>query len=311
MSDDNNNPIELEDLRENTENDSQRLHRLVLPMILDILRDRRRPFINIPHDHQEHSHVTDSDESQLSRDETMSDVSPSHVDNSPVHMLPDQDVNTTDATASSEDLPRTTDQQGQLIPSSLSPPSSRRPRYRLVVYFEERAEETTNHTEDDLSAPRAAPRPSRYVAVFSIDSDAQNMPIIHSAGLQNTPANFDDILNQLFTSYIPKGTPPAKKEIIDTLPTSIYTSNAAQPKCAVCLDDFEEGSEIYELPCSHKFHGESCVKPWLRIHSSCPVCRYELPVDDAEYEQKRIERMAARTPPRDLIVVDKPDDMDI
>jgi hypothetical protein len=195
-----------------------------------------------------------------------------------------------------------TDQDDQVqaaAPPSATSPSSRRPRYRLVVYFEERdlqEDTTSSEAAESENEPTGTPnRPSRYVAIFSVDSDDQNMPVIHSAGLQNSPANFDDILNQLFNSYVPKGTPPAKQDIIDTLPTSNYSAcYASQPKCAVCLEDFEEGAEMAELPCSHRFHGESCVKPWLKMHNSCPVCRYEMPVDDVEYEQNRKVRMAGR-----------------
>jgi len=307
------------------ENDTQRLHRMVLPMILGILRDHRRT----PRGHRGNNtweRITSTEDIDtppplIDNDEEMASDLPHSSDSSvPVDILADQAqyVNRdADTTPLPEDLmedvleaqsPALT-QQGQLVPTSgtstsppgtsTSPRGTRRPRYRLVVYFEERDSPSTEESSEGATpAQPAAPtnRPSsRYVAVFSIDSDSQNMPIIHSAGLQNTPANFDDLLNQLFTSYMPKGTPPAKKEIIDSLPSSAYTNDfASQPKCAVCLEDFEVGSEMVELPCSHRFHGENCVKPWLRMHSSCPVCRYEMPVDDVEYEQKRKERMAAR-----------------
>ena len=32
----------------------------------------------------------------------------------------------------------------------------------------------------------------------------------------------------------------------------------------------------YELPCSHRFHGESCILEWLKTKDSCPVCRRKL-----------------------------------
>ena len=48
--------------------------------------------------------------------------------------------------------------------------------------------------------------------------------------------------------------------------------------CTVCHDDYEEGTTVVELPCTHCFH-EDCIMPWLETHNTCPVCRKELPAD--------------------------------
>lgn len=71
------------------------------------------------------------------------------------------------------------------------------------------------------------------------------------------------------------GTPPAKKEDIDAMPIVKIGENV---QCSVCLDDLEMGSEAKEMPCQHQFHS-GCILPWLELHSSCPVCRYQLPCD--------------------------------
>lgn len=72
------------------------------------------------------------------------------------------------------------------------------------------------------------------------------------------------------------GTPPAKKEAVEAL-ANVKTKEALQ--CSVCLDECEIGTEVKEMPCKHKFHSD-CILPWLELHSSCPVCRYQLPSDD-------------------------------
>lgn len=74
------------------------------------------------------------------------------------------------------------------------------------------------------------------------------------------------------------GTPPAQKEAVEALPTVIIKENL---QCSVCLDDFETGVEAKEMPCKHKFHS-GCILPWLELHSSCPVCRFQLPADEAK-----------------------------
>ena len=91
-----------------------------------------------------------------------------------------------------------------------------------------------------------------------------------------------------------QGTPPARKEVVDALPTVKITEPLLQ--CSVCLDDFEKGVEAKEMPCKHKFHVK-CIVPWLELHSSCPVCRFELPSanDDDDDESKVESESGTRT----------------
>lgn len=80
----------------------------------------------------------------------------------------------------------------------------------------------------------------------------------------------------------------------------------------MCKTEYERTDEVLELPCEHIFH-LTCVQPWfqqvrsqtpcLQISTSggltpnatpisippsqcnmCPLCRYEVPTDDPEYE---------------------------
>ncbi|KAJ7545357.1 hypothetical protein O6H91_09G116600 [Diphasiastrum complanatum] len=88
------------------------------------------------------------------------------------------------------------------------------------------------------------------------------------------------------------GTPPAAKSAVESLPT-IHISEehlgTDYAQCAVCKDEFDLGSEAREMPCKHIYHAE-CIFPWLAEHSSCPVCRHELPTDDAEYNQTGVQQ---------------------
>jgi hypothetical protein len=46
--------------------------------------------------------------------------------------------------------------------------------------------------------------------------------------------------------------------------------------CAICLDEFEDKERVRVLPCRHKFH-QVCLVPWLtEIHSSCPLCKFNV-----------------------------------
>ncbi|EOA38119.1 hypothetical protein CARUB_v10009589mg [Capsella rubella] len=80
------------------------------------------------------------------------------------------------------------------------------------------------------------------------------------------------------------GTPPAKKEAVEALAT-VKIEETLQ--CSVCLDDFEIGTEAKLMPCKHKFHVD-CLLPWLELHSSCPVCRYQLPADEPKTDSAAV-----------------------
>ncbi|CAK7327887.1 unnamed protein product [Dovyalis caffra] len=85
------------------------------------------------------------------------------------------------------------------------------------------------------------------------------------------------------------GTPPAAKSVVENLPDVKVTEELMQSdssQCAVCKDSFELGEVAKQIPCKHIYH-KDCILPWLEMHNSCPVCRHELPTDDADYEQRK------------------------
>ncbi|KAE8732837.1 E3 ubiquitin-protein ligase RING1-like [Hibiscus syriacus] len=84
------------------------------------------------------------------------------------------------------------------------------------------------------------------------------------------------------------GTPPASKSAIEALPTVKIEKNDINSEfnqCAVCMDEFEEGTDAKQMPCNHLYH-KDCILPWLEMHNSFPVCRHELPTDDPAYERR-------------------------
>ncbi|PSS33687.1 E3 ubiquitin-protein like [Actinidia chinensis var. chinensis] len=77
---------------------------------------------------------------------------------------------------------------------------------------------------------------------------------------------------------------PASKAAIEAIPAVKVTDLGLE--CAICLGEYEIGGEAKEMPCKHRFHS-GCIEKWLRIHGSCPNCRYKMPVgeDDLEVEE--------------------------
>lgn len=113
----------------------------------------------------------------------------------------------------------------------------------------------------------------------SSDYSNQNSNLIGSLGDYFVGPGLDLLLQHLAEND-PNGhgTPPARKEAIEAMPTVKVAENV---QCSVCLDDLQIGAEAKEMPCKHKFHS-GCILPWLELHSSCPVCRFQLPIDESK-----------------------------
>lgn len=84
------------------------------------------------------------------------------------------------------------------------------------------------------------------------------------------------------------GKPPASVEAIRTLPVINVRPGADgnNPSCPICTEEFDFNEPARRLPCGHLFHAD-CIIPWLKRHCTCPMCREELPTDNAAYEQEK------------------------
>ena len=109
----------------------------------------------------------------------------------------------------------------------------------------------------------------------------------------NGDAAFENFLNILMQNDPNRyGSPPAsssevqqlKKEKIDEANLDKYKCI----ECSVCKEKYEIDNSTITMPCTHVFHTD-CLMPWLDLHNSCPVCRYELKTDDPEYENRKKE----------------------
>ncbi|CAK9148300.1 unnamed protein product [Ilex paraguariensis] len=86
-----------------------------------------------------------------------------------------------------------------------------------------------------------------------------------------------------------RGAPPAAKSAVSALETVEIKVEAEALVCAICKDSMRIGEVAKKLPCGHGYH-DDCIVPWLGSRNSCPVCRFELPTDDPEYEEERKKR---------------------
>ncbi|PRQ40773.1 putative aminoacyltransferase, E1 ubiquitin-activating enzyme [Rosa chinensis] len=120
-------------------------------------------------------------------------------------------------------------------------------------------------------------RPERVNRLVVVNRDEQNMVVIESGS-----GGIDSLMRQLAKD----GHPPASKASIAAMPTVTVAESGRE--CPICLDQFEVGGEAKEMPCSHLFHGD-CVEKWLKVHGTCPVCRFTMPADEEEEPEKKNE----------------------
>ncbi|KAK7281796.1 hypothetical protein RIF29_10076 [Crotalaria pallida] len=134
---------------------------------------------------------------------------------------------------------------------------------------------------------------SNLVANADLDNDAE--PYFGDLGDHD---EYEMMFGQFAEHENPfMGKPPASASLVQSLPSLVVTEEDVDKNnalCAVCKDDFSVGEQVKQLPCLHRYHGD-CITPWLQIRNTCPVCRYEMPTDDADYERKRAQRSGSRT----------------
>ncbi|XP_071695979.1 uncharacterized protein [Rutidosis leptorrhynchoides] len=129
-------------------------------------------------------------------------------------------------------------------------------------------------------------------AVNNLERDLELETDVTGEGFVYTP-EFDTLIGQFVeTVRALRGSPPAAKSVVDNLPSVALKKGDLKECdndcviCAVCKDEIKMDEKVTQLPCRHHYHGE-CIVPWLGIRNTCPVCRFELPTDDVDYERSK------------------------
>ncbi|KAL2557605.1 RING/U-box superfamily protein [Forsythia ovata] len=121
--------------------------------------------------------------------------------------------------------------------------------------------------------------------------EAQNY--VGNAGDYLDAGGFENLLDHLAgTDSSRRGAPPAAISFVNNLPRVIINENHDKLDdlaCAICKDSLTVGTVVIQLPCFHLYH-PSCILPWLSARNSCPLCRYEFPTDDKDYEDRKRNR---------------------
>uniref|UniRef100_A0A0D3GEM6 RING-type domain-containing protein n=1 Tax=Oryza barthii TaxID=65489 RepID=A0A0D3GEM6_9ORYZ len=75
------------------------------------------------------------------------------------------------------------------------------------------------------------------------------------------------------------GTFPTSRSFLLNLPLIFVCKEDTE--CSICKSTLATKYRCARLPCQHVFHMQ-CILKWLLAQHTCPVCRYELPVEDIQ-----------------------------
>lgn len=119
--------------------------------------------------------------------------------------------------------------------------------------------------------------PMPFGAMLQQLFNVMGIPVAGNPGDYVGDAAFDNIITQLFESASDRGPPPAAQDAIDAIPTVRVDQESVDNKedCPVCKEEFVLDEEVMKLDCNHRFHPD-CLKRWLAIRNTCPVCRFKL-----------------------------------
>ncbi|XP_008230329.1 PREDICTED: E3 ubiquitin-protein ligase Praja-1 [Prunus mume] len=154
-------------------------------------------------------------------------------------------------------------------------------------------------TEEEEEIPEGATRSLEWEILLTVNNFRRY------ADDDDVDLETAEYINTIFGQFVEnanamKGSPPAASSVVEDLPFVKFTKEKLKNEevvCAVCKDSIASEDKVRSLPCCHYYH-QDCIVPWLGIRNTCPVCRYELPTDDPDYERSKCER-ATRGEPGD------------
>lgn len=152
--------------------------------------------------------------------------------------------------------------------------------------------------DDDNENGRVSIVDWEFLWMNHLDGTSDDAESYLDEGFVYTTSEQDELMFSQFHEHhgsLLKGSPPAARSAVARLPSVVLTKEDAESNsssfisCAICKDEIMVEEEAKRLPCLHCYH-EECILPWLEMKNTCPLCRYELPTDDPDYERRKARR---------------------
>ena len=116
---------------------------------------------------------------------------------------------------------------------------------------------------------------SRYsFPSISLNNYDQRGNLNHSVYLLNHISNlFSDAIYNLSNDIIRLYSD--EKESLITISYKDIKDINKEKQCSICMEEYQDDSKVSKPDCLHLFH-ENCLKKWIEINKSCPICRCDI-----------------------------------
>lgn len=164
-----------------------------------------------------------------------------------------------------------------------------------ATYAEEHSGATSGETTSRLS--RNDPLLASFFSSAPLNAPASSMFQDLAQALQNRDPSSNPLMARMVEQLLSEASsgqnsPGVDQNFLDSLDRVPKKSLSADDSCAICATPYLDDKYplVVNLKCKHSFDLE-CITPWLKLHTTCPMCRAEVQkprqpiiVDDSEEE---------------------------
>lgn len=151
-----------------------------------------------------------------------------------------------------------------------------------ATYAEEQQKRRVNESQSTSRLDRSDPLLASFFTSDRLDDPPSTMFTNLAQVLQNYDPESNPVLVGMIDQLLSEassheGSSGVSQEFLDTLDRIPKGSLTLEDSCAICATPYLDDKYplVVQLKCRHSFDME-CITPWLKLHTTCPMCRAEV-----------------------------------